>query len=239
MTDGELVQRVRDLRSRGRSPKQIAHALNVSPARVAPLVRAVARDPAASAPQPALTGCWVSPGWSVGLTVDERRGWPDRPAAGGGTSGLAGVLVAREGRRGHNRAISVCGYLVDTYCLGVKDALGPLTMDAAGLRRFTDRFFSGFDGTPVPAQIDLANHLVWGAVAYARDLGFEPHPDFAAAAGHLDPLTGPSAIGFGCDGTPHYVQGPYDDADRIMRTLRRRVGLDNFRFTVEVPLHAV
>jgi hypothetical protein len=136
MTDDELVQRVRDLRSRGRSPKQIAHALNVSPARVAPMVRAVARDQAASAPQPAVTGCWVSRGWSVGLTVDEGRGWPDRPAAGGGTSGLAGALVSRDGRRGHNRAISVCGYLVDTYCLGVKDALGPLTMDAAGLRRF-------------------------------------------------------------------------------------------------------
>lgn len=111
--------------------------------------------------------------------------------------------------------------------------------DATGLRRFTDRFFSGFDGTPVPAPIDLANHLVWGAVAYARELGFEPHPDFAAAARHLDPLTGPSAIGFGCDGTPHYVQGPYDDADHIMRTLRERVGVDNFHCTVEVPLQAV
>lgn len=64
----------------------------------------------------------------------------------------------------------------------------------------------------------------------------EPHPDFAAAAGHLDPLIDPSAIGFGCDGTPHYVQGPYDDADRIVRTLRERVGVDNFHFTVEVPL---
>jgi hypothetical protein len=35
------------------------------------------------------------------------------------------------------------------------------------------------------------------------------------------------------------VQGPYDDADRIVRTLRERVGVDNFHFTVEVPLQAV
>lgn len=237
--DDELVQRVRGLRSQGRSPKQIAHALGVPRARVAPVVRAIAQQQAATAPRPAVTGCWVSPGWSVGLTVDERHGWPDRPAADGATSGLVGVLVAREARRGRGGTTSVCGYLVDTYCLGVKDALGPETLDAVGLCLFADRFFSGFRGTPVPAPIDLATHLVWGAIAYAHELGFEPHSDFAAAAGHLDPLTGPSAIGFGCDGMPYYMQGPFDDADRILHTLRERVGEGNFHFTVEMPLQTV
>lgn len=239
MTDDELLERVRELRSRGRSPKQIARALGVPPARVAPLVRTIARELTPDAGQPEGSRCWVSPGWSVGLAVHERRGWPDDTAFGKEASGLAGVLVAREARRGRRGTLSVCGYLVDTYCLGVKDALGPRIMDAAGLRRFADRFFSGFDGPPVPAPLDLASHLVWGSVAYARELGFEPHPDFAAAAGHVDPLTEPSAIGFGRHGTPYYMQGPYDDVDRIMRTLQRRVGVDNFHYTVEVPLQAV
>lgn len=75
-----------------------------------------------------------------------------------------------------------------------------------------------------------------GAVAYARELGFEPHRDSRPAAGHLGELAGPSAIGFGRDGKPEYVQGPYDDADRILRTLEANVGRDNFHFTVQVPM---
>jgi len=43
---------------------------------------------------------------------------------------------------------------------------------------------------------------VFSAVEYARGLGFEPHADFAPAAGHLGPWTGPSAITFGRDGKP-------------------------------------
>lgn len=85
-------------------------------------------------------------------------------------------------------------------------------------------FFDGFGAAPLEAPVDLARHLVWGGVAYARRLGFEPHPDFGPAAEHLAPLEGPSAIGFGRYGKPFYTQGPFDDADRILRTLRERVG---------------
>jgi hypothetical protein len=42
MTNPELIERVRELRQRGRTPKEIARALGLPPAAVAPLVRAVA-----------------------------------------------------------------------------------------------------------------------------------------------------------------------------------------------------
>ena len=132
--------------------------------------------------------------------MPQDRAWPDiEPEAE--TSGLAGVLVARAHSRIGGDA-TVCGYLVDTYCLGVKDALGPRAMSRNGLHRFVDRFFDGFGRSPVEAPVDLAQHLVWGAVAYARGLGFDPHRDFRPAAGHLGTLAGPSAIGFGRDGKP-------------------------------------
>jgi hypothetical protein len=60
----------------------------------------------------------------------------------------------------------------------------------------------------------------------------------SSASGHLGPLTGASAIGFGREGRPFCVEGPYDDADRIMRTLQERVGVDGFHFLTEVPLQA-
>jgi len=124
-----------------------------------------------------VVGCWVSAGWSSGLAVAEGQDWRDCEGPGSDRSGLAGVVVARERRR-HGATVSVCGYLVDTYCLGVKDALGPRVMDRHELRRFVGYFFEPFDGGPLDAPIELARNLVWGAVEYARGLGFEPAPGF-------------------------------------------------------------
>ena len=144
-----------------------------------------------------------------------------------------GALVARRDRPGR---VSVCGYLVDTWCLGVKNALGPRLMNDRLLPEFRDNFFAAFDADPVQAPIELVRHLVWGAVEYAHGLGFEPHQDLRAAADHIEPLQGPSAIRFGKDGSPFYVEGPYDDAARNLRTLERSVGKDNFSFEMSVPL---
>jgi hypothetical protein len=173
-----------------------------------------------------LLACWVSPGWSMGLRVRDRPEWTDSPFVPEDHTGIAAVLVARAARRG---LADVCGFLVDTYCLGVKDALGPRSMgDGRDLAQFTDSYFAAFDDEPVAAPLELAQHLVLGAVAYARRLGFEPHPGFAEAARYLGPWIGPSAITFGRDGRPFYVHGPYDDVPRVLKTLRRTVGRRGF-----------
>jgi hypothetical protein len=109
-------------------------------------------------------------------------------------------------------------------------------MNERRLPEFRRRFFAAFDADPVQAPIELVQHLVWGAVEYARGLGFEPHHDLWAAAGHLERLQGPSAISFGKDGKPFYVEGPHDDATRHLRTLERSVGKGNFSFEMSVPL---
>lgn len=238
-TDAELEARVRELHADGASTNHIARDLGVPRGRVAPLVRAIDREQREVTAQPAVSGCWVSAGWSTGLAVDATRDWPDRERSGSEpTSGLVGVMVARGPRRAGGD-VSVCGYLVDTYCLGVKDALSPRRVSERRLPDLVDRFFDGFDEPPVAAPIELARHLVWGAVEYARGLGFEPHPDLRKAAGHLEPLTDPCAIRFGRDGKPFYIQGPYDDAERIMRTLDRTVGRDNYHFFVAVDAFEV
>jgi hypothetical protein len=74
----------------------------------------------------------------------------------------------------------------------------------------------------------LSRQLVFGAVAYARGLGFEPHPDFAQASGQLGEWDGVCDTTFVRDGVPVYIQGPHDDARKIMKTLRRKVGDGNF-----------
>jgi hypothetical protein len=223
----ERLERVRALRERGQTPKQIARALGIRPAAAARLVRDAAIAAHAEAPEPAVAGCWISPGWSTGLAVDEHADWPLQEDPDSGSEGLVAVLVAREHRYGK---VSVCGYLADAYCLGVKNALGPEIMDDHGLRTFIRRFFDGYEGDPLEAPIELAREVVLGSIEYARKLGFEPHPDFAAAAGHLGSWTGPGAITFGKDGRPLYISGPYDDPGPVIRTLERTVGPGNFDF---------
>jgi len=232
LLDDDLFARARELRTAGRSPKEIARALGVRPSTVAPLMRAIAREAAADEPEPAVTGCWVSSGWSAGLTVDGHEEWP-LDAADHAGSGLAGVVVARRHRP---RRVSVCGYLVDVYCLGVKDALGPDVMNDRDLPAFLRTFFSAFgDATaPIEAPLDLARHLVWGAVDYARELGFSPHSDFQPTRGHLGEWQETSDITFGRDGVPFYVQGPYDTPGTVIRTLTRSVGDGNFHFIAPV-----
>ena len=78
------------------------------------------------------------------------------------------ILVAREG----GSRVSVCGYLVDAWCLGVKNALGPKSVDRRKLPEFTDWYFRSYDQPPLAAPIDLARQVVFGAIKYAQELGF-------------------------------------------------------------------
>jgi hypothetical protein len=226
----ELTHRVQVLRRQGRSPKQIARALGLPPAKVAPIVRAIAAQDQAAAAEPGIAGCWVSPGWSEGLAVRDHPGWPGIGISSPGASGLVTVLVARDDPGGK---VSACGWLADVYCLGVKDTLGPRLIDRYALPRLTRSFFSAYHDQPLKAPVELARHLVFGAVDYARSLGFEPAPGFGETTSHLGPWHGPSAIGFGREGKPFFIQGPHDNADRIMKTLERTIGRDNFHFLVQ------
>lgn len=199
---------------------------------VAPVVRALGdeRGPL-EAP---VVGCWVNAGWSVGLDVPEDRGWPDDPGYGREGSGLVGVVVARQ--RPHRSQVTVTGYLVDTYCLGVKDALGPISLDHSELKSWRREFFTAFDSAALDVPVALARQLVWGAAAFAEGLGLSPHPDFESVCDHLGPLDEAVSIGFGCRGMPFYVAGPYDDVDRIMANLDASVGQESYRFISPVSL---
>jgi len=229
MIDDEGMQNVRELRARGLSPKEIARSLGMRPAAVSDLIRKIAAERDAANPDTDLLGCRLNAGWSTGLSIAGHPEWQD-PGADNGTGGLVTALLAR--RRRHRHSATVCVYLLDVYCLGVKNTMGPDNMDDQALRRFTDHIFGGYDAPSVPAPITLVRDLVLGAAEYAHELGFTPHPDFEQARAHLGPWTGPSAITFGCNGKPTYISGPYDDPHHILRTLRHAVGRKGFHYTV-------
>jgi hypothetical protein len=229
----EGLERVRELRQRGLTPKEIARAVGLPRARVTQLIKAVAAAEIVDPTRSPVVECWVSSGWSAGLTVTGHPEWRDQLGEDDASSGLVGVLVAREA--GRNR-VSVCAWLVDVYCLGVKNDLGPTVTYRADLPLAIRNFFAVFGTRPVAAPLELAQHLVLGAVDYARSLGFEPatEADFADTRGHLGPWEGPSAIRFGRDGEPFFISGPNDSPTHVLRQLERAVGAGNFHYMVGV-----
>jgi hypothetical protein len=111
---------------------------------------------------------------------------------------------------------------VDTWCLGVKDAAGPRSMGRQQLNGFTEELFASWDEPPVQVPLELGRQIVYGAIEYARGLGFEPHSDFERAAGYLGSWDGTCELTFGLDGKPMYISGPHDDEKKILRMLSGR-----------------
>jgi hypothetical protein len=134
-------------RENGLTPKAIARRLGLRPADVQRVLQALARESSlAQGDVPGrFIGAWVNAGWSVGLAVAQNRvAWRkfDVHQDGQGplfAGGFAQVLIAREARHGD---VAVCGYLVDVWCLGLKDAMGPRVVEPEELDAFVKVYFA-------------------------------------------------------------------------------------------------
>lgn len=130
--------------------------------------------------------------------------------------GLAHVLISRLLPKDR---VAVVVFLVDSYCLGVKDCFGRLVVRAEydNLCKELDKKFEMEDHSPADVR-----KLVEGSIAYARRLGFEPHPDYHRVKpifGDLDPQESNREFEFGNEGKPLFVSGPNDGPDRCRRII--------------------
>lgn len=159
-----------------------------------------------------LHGCWVYKDWKE--------------------SGIAPVVVAR--RQPDDRVL--CGvYMIDLYCLGIKACYARTDISPAQFERALAKMCAE---EPEPCSVEFAHELIYGAMEYAKNYGFDPHPDFKGSLADqvLDPADAhPRAHGieFGKDGKPLFVSGPYDDErkiNRVLNTLHRAVGEGNYHY---------
>ncbi|ESQ17065.1 MAG: hypothetical protein N838_10750 [Thiohalocapsa sp. PB-PSB1] len=152
-------------------------------------------------------------------------------------SGIGGVLFAR---RTAGNQIAFSFFLVDSHCLGVKNAM------------FSQRSESEYENLKVsilaqPGQGDIvmlepacARKLVEGAVAYAQNLGFSPHSDYRKANaifGGVDPNDCQTEFEYGKDGKPFYMRGPHETlsrAKRIVEQLDKRCGSGNYHYLISL-----
>jgi hypothetical protein len=144
------------------------------------------------------------------------------------STGIGNLLFARRMPDGR----LACGvFLLDVYCLGVKDAWWKIvsTGDFKEIRKHVEE-----QGRLEDAPPEYFAKLVYRAVDYAQSLGFPPHRDFRHAqrllAG-IDPSQCPDEFEFGQNGRPHYIAGPSEPRDKA-RAIARQVAAQGGHFTI-------
>lgn len=153
------------------------------------------------------------------------RGWQK--------NGMARIFLSRKQPDGN---LTFASYLVDVFCLGLKNTMCNVDMPALHLDRELKAGLYA-DDPAVPCSPHLANQIIYGAIEYAAELGFRPNKDFRDSQHVLeerDPTQEMYDVSFGKDGKPFFIAGPYDDADRITAMLRRKLGPDGFHYLMEI-----
>ena len=228
MTPEQLVE-IQRLRDRQVTPKQIARKLSLRPAEVKAAIQQQAivqqQESLTKGELPPLETCLAN-----GEMVNTLLQGIDQLDLNGGNSGLGSVMVVRKQRSTLTTAI----FLVDYYCLGVKNVSSLRTTRYDKYLRVKAAAFANFPEGAEEISLEQAQAVVFGAVDYAQQLGFEPHEDFEEAKEILGqrPESLPD-LTFGRNGKPFYFDGPYDDSAKILRTLEKSVGKGNFDFMIQ------
>lgn len=148
--------------------------------------------------------------------------------------GLAQILLSRV-QPDENLIAGL--YLVDTLCLGLKNTVAEANLSRSAYRAQLRDRISRDEGCKA-CPLDLAHTIIYGAIDYARQFGFEPHKDFKLSRHILqerDDFTWREDVEFGRDGMPLFVSGPHDNANRIIRQLQATAGEGNFHYLIGGP----
>ena len=142
-------------------------------------------------------------------------------------SGMGTVVIARYKSGGR---VEAGVFLLDIYCLGVKNAFFYQCLEDEFPEVLADMFRNYAGGPPEEHSGAWGRKLVEGAEAYARRLGFAPHRDYKKGArvmGGIDPKQCSETFVYGFNGKPLFIAGPNDGEERcnqVLRTLARTVG---------------
>lgn len=149
--------------------------------------------------------------------------------------GIGHIILARalpSGRLG-------CGFfLVDAFCLGVKDAFyAELSVNELQSRLSAQQDMQAF----IETEPACARKLIRDAAAYAAELGLPAAKDTPVVEtifGDVDARGCTESFTFGKDGKPFFMSGPNDTPARIRRimaTLEKSRGTGGWDYMVAAP----
>ena len=142
--------------------------------------------------------------------------------------GLANIIVCRQHKSG-NYTVGI--YLVDMFCLGVKDTTYRFNASL-------DEYEKIKEGLPLKAiSYNEAHNMIYGAVAYAEDLGIDPHPDFELTQYIIEEDTEDIPLikyEFGKNGKPFLVVSSRKEESKYVSILNKNLGEGNFDFLLQL-----
>lgn len=151
--------------------------------------------------------------------------------------GLNYVVVSRRKSGGR---IEAGVFLLDVFCLGVKDAF----LFSGSEREFDSLLVKlGEQGALDKHPASTGRKLVEGGVHYAKKLGFAPDRNYKKAArvfGGIDPSECDEVFTYGKDGKPFFIRGPYMsdiESQAIIAQLSRVCGEGNFNYIIAISAH--
>ncbi|RWX43425.1 hypothetical protein H206_02459 [Candidatus Electrothrix aarhusensis] len=148
--------------------------------------------------------------------------------------GIGSVIITRKTSNGD---ILASVFLVDAYCLGVKDCF---------VRMFNEETYPSFlkevnrQGKLKKIHPTCARKIIEKAGEYAADLGFSPHTDYREAKkifGDIDSAACPRSFEFGKNGKPLYIAGPYDKpkfVKNVLAKLAKKSGPDGYHYVAHI-----
>lgn len=150
------------------------------------------------------------------------------------TTQITQMIVARRSSTG---SVAVGVFLIDLACLGVKNAYGNIFASEREYRQGLRADLVSRQSM-VEIELDCAAKIVQAAVDYAKNLSFRPDKDIKqalAVMGETHPDQCETAVPLGGpEGKPLFIAGPYDNFDRIIRILERKVGPGNYDYIMPI-----
>ncbi|MEQ9672061.1 DNA-binding response regulator [Coleofasciculus sp. G2-EDA-02] len=229
----EQQQEITELRDRNLTPKQIARKLGLRAAEVTAYIKEQAEETklarVASGELDPVFECFVNASCAEYYLHENTE--PVQETEENIDRGLALVCITRKPK--YDR-FTVCTYLLDVWCLGVKDTMGPRQLNSVEYKQMLDYAYRGFPEGHQKITLEQAQSLVYSAVDYAEQLGFQPHRDFKRSRQHLGKWSGQPKIQLGRNGKPFYISGPYDNSEMIINILNKNVGEGNYDYMTKL-----
>lgn len=158
--------------------------------------------------------CWINDDW--------------------GETGLSHITIVR---RHSNANYSLCFYLVDLLCLGVKDTFFSFNIDEIDYKELLSKFkHQGIGFQIVQTDYATVHSIIIGAWKFAEDIGLQPHKDFLKTTKFFlenDENVSFVDIKFGENGKPVYVDNGFESKQKvnnILSILKKNLGEGNFDF---------
>lgn len=144
--------------------------------------------------------------------------------------GMATIVVARRHTNG-NYTLGI--YLVDTFCLGLKDSVYKFNITEEEYEEYKE-LLSVSSGMLV-ISYNEAHNIIYGAIAYAEELGIQPCKDFSLTQYLLEEDTDEIPLieyTFGKDGKPCLIVASALEGSRYLPIIEAAIG-DDFRYFIQ------